>query len=172
MKKYFIIILCSIIIGFILGIEAFNYVNTHFIYNRTSSLPQRIFKISGRADNHNLIKGDYVSICPIKRKIKPLIDHNLLPKNGYCYNGYNSLLKIVGAIEGDYVVVDENGITVNGSLIYGTVAKSKNAEHFKFKGYVPKDHIIVYTHHEKGFDSRYFGFISADELVYLLDPVF
>lgn len=159
---------------FAFGCMSTRYIDNHYVTNNTVSLPQKLFKKIDFANNLTLKKGDFVQVCPTFKRIEPLVKLHVLKQNSSeCNHGYPSILKIIGAVEGDYVEAsDEEGIKVNNDYLMGTVARSKLTKHFKFKGIVPKNQYLIYTTYTHGYDSRYFGFIDKSEIKYVVEPVF
>lgn len=174
LKKFILITplfaLLSILAGFALS-TSLREKGT-YVFNCTESLPQYIFRREERARDVTLKKGDFVEVCPKYSKIRNFVQ---IKKGitGTCDSGVKPFLKIVGAVAGDFVEINNvSGIIVNDKVLKGTVALSSKIEHFNYKGYVPHRRYILYTQNPEGYDSRYFGFVDSDEIVFKLTPVF
>lgn len=161
------------ITGILVFVVSMNLLKIYFSINTTDSLPEHLFYKESRVRDITLQHNDYVRLCPLYSKVADfyrIFDYK--KDTGNCDNGQLAFLKKIAAVPGDNVIVDKNGISVNGKLIKNTKALSSKARHFEFKGKVPKDSYLVYTDHKEGYDSRYFGFILKDEITHKIRPVF
>lgn len=161
------------ITGILVFVVSMNLLKNYFSINTTDSLPEHLFYKESRVRDITLQHNDYVRLCPLYSKVADfyrIFDYK--KDKGNCDNGQLAFLKKIAAVPGDNVIVDKNGISVNGKLIKNTKALSSKARHFEFKGKVPKDSYLVYTDHKEGYDSRYFGFILKDEITHKIRPVF
>lgn len=161
------------ITGILVFVVSMNLLKNYFSINTTDSLPEHLFYKESRVRDITLQHNDYVRLCPLYSKVADfyrIFDYK--KDTGNCDNGQLAFLKKIAALPGDNVIVDKNGISVNGKLIKNTKALSSKARHFEFKGKVPKDSYLVYTDHKEGYDSRYFGFILKDEITHKIRPVF
>lgn len=158
------------IFGFMTSI---NLLNSYFSINTTDSLPQHLFYKEAQTRELTLKHNDYVRLCPLYSKVADFYRiFDLKKDSGNCDDGQLAFLKKVAAVPGDHVIVDKNGISVNGQLIKNTKALSSKAKHFRYTGNVPADSYLVYTDHKEGYDSRYFGFILKDEITHKIRPIF
>lgn len=161
------------ITGILVFVVSMNLLKNYFSINTTDSLPEHLFYKESRVRDITLQHNDYVRLCPLYSKVADFYRIFDYKKDiGNCDNGQLAFLKKIAAVPGDNVIVDKNGISVNGKLIKNTKALSSKARHFEFKGKVPKDSYLVYTDHKEGYDSRYFGFILKDEITHKIRPVF
>lgn len=161
------------ITGILVFVVSMNLLKNYFSINTTDSLPEHLFYKESRVRDITLQHNDYVRLCPLYSKVADfyrIFDYK--KDTGNCDNGQLAFLKKIAAVPGDNVIVDKNGISVNGKLIKNTKALSSKARHFEFKGKVPKDSYLVYTDNKEGYDSRYFGFILKDEITHKIRPVF
>ena len=161
------------ITGILVFVVSMNLLKNYFSINTTDSLPEHLFYKESRVRDITLQHNDYVRLCPLYSKVADfyrIFDYK--KDTGNCDNGQLAFLKKIAALPGDNVIVDKNGISVNGKLIKNTKELSSKARHFEFKGKVPKDSYLVYTDHKEGYDSRYFGFILKDEITHKIRPVF
>lgn len=176
-KQKIVLISAGLGFTFMLGGIFQYYLSQNFTMNRTPSLPYSLFKIEGHATDFNLKPGDYVTACPLPDKqsdfIERLKEFNMIDKDGRCYNGMAPVVKIVGAVPGMKIEVSDNGISIEDHApLHGTAMRDAKLKHFNYKGTVPEDHYLLYTHYEHGYDSRYFGLISKNELLYKVNPIF
>jgi conjugal transfer pilin signal peptidase TrbI len=150
MKK-FIIIAISIFVG--------AYITGHILISQTESLNYRVFwKSSIWADQSEkaLKKGDYVlfefaeDVYYVKR-IGCLPSQHLRKLNGVWLCD-NSKLK--------------DGITITHSPSTGQKLKQ-----FDFDGIIPEGKYFVIGDSQNSFDSRYWGFIDAENILYTLTPL-
>lgn len=176
-KQKIILISVGLCFIFLLGGNFQYYLSRNFIVNNTPSLPYRFFKIEGLASDFKIKTGDFVTACPLPDKeldyIERLKEYNSLNKDGRCYNGMNPVVKIVGAVAGMKIEISDNGISIDDHApLHGTAMRDAKLKHFNYKGTVPENHYLLYTHYERGYDSRYFGLINKNELIYKVTPLF
>ncbi|GAB1394093.1 hypothetical protein MASR1M60_22570 [Rhodocyclaceae bacterium] len=122
--------------------------------NVSGSLPNIIYRVSEQPS-----VGDYVQFC------SP-IPVDALPGGGSCPGGKLPLLKRVVAGAGDHVVVDTEGVTVNGVLLPASAPKQFGRDGTPLPSAVgvwilDSGHIWVAGEHPDSFDSRYFGPVSG-----------
>ena len=131
-------------------------------YNRTSSVARGVWKVH---DKTKLQKNDYVFVSP---KGNP--GYELALQRKYMFEHAVMLKKII-ALEGDHVSydVDEKAVTVNGEYIFMTEILSQDTEGRPLQGatfpvFLKKGEIWLSSEFIRGYDSRYFGPVSADIL--------
>lgn len=161
----------SLFLGIFIGTNLTKFGLENYMYNTSESLPEKLFKIEDSDGTIN--KGDYISFCPTKKILQPMIDMKIARKSSECLLGYEPHLKIVGAVENDYLRVKDDGIYVNGIKIRSDLRPYYDyLSQFKYDGIVPKNMMFVYGTNEKSYDSRYYGFISKDKIIKKVKPVF
>ena len=88
---------------------------------------------------------------------------------------HNQMIKKVGCLPGDQLTIDEaNHFFCNGrSLGQALEADSKGRPlpQFSFNGPVPADKLFMVGTHPRSFDSKYFGFIDAHEILHQALPL-
>jgi conjugative transfer signal peptidase TraF len=128
-----------------------------FLWNLTPSLPRGLYLLDRTATAE---RGAVVALRP------PALAAELIALRDYLPVGA-SLLKIVVALPGDRVCVDERSFTANGWWI-GAVASQDSAGRplvpFLFCGVVPDGRAFVATTSRLSFDSRYFGPVPLSDL--------
>lgn len=125
--------------------------------NITSSLPGVVYRVSGAPE-----RGDFIRFCP------PVVVAALPGAKGWedSCDGKVPLLKKVVAVAGEHVVVDSQGVQVNGALIPNSKPKASARDGSRLPSAVG-EHVLgagqVWTagEHEDSYDSRYFGVINA-----------
>ena len=150
--------LLFMVIGFS-GVVAYG---AGYRYNSTPSVARGFWKIH---DGTELQKGNYVLVCP---KGNP--GYDLALERKYVFE-HAIMLKKVVAVEGDCVNydVDEKAVTVNGEYIFMTEILSQDMEGRPLQGAtfpirLKKGQIWLSSEFIRGYDSRYFGPVSADIL--------
>lgn len=79
-----------------------------------------------------------------------------------------TLLKVVVALPGDGVCIDDASFTVNGRFFGAVVSRDsagRTLVHFRFCGAVPEGQAFVATRARLSFDSRYFGPVPVASLM-------
>jgi signal peptidase I len=138
--------------------------------NTSRSVSTGIWKIdaiSGTAQ-----KGDYAVIPP---DAQPAYDFAV--DRGYVSAG-TSMLKKIAAIAGDVVGYDSEieCVTVNGEILPDTSlflydSAGRRLHHIKFPVCLQKEEVWLSSENIRGYDSRYFGPVSADRIIKVV-PIF
>jgi type IV secretory pathway protease TraF len=85
------------------------------------------------------------------------------------------LLKKVGCSSGEMLLVNTKKTFFCGSKELGTALdvdiKGRSLPVFDFTGVVPDNSYFMVGTNPRSFDSRYFGFIHADEILYKALPI-
>ena len=85
------------------------------------------------------------------------------------------LLKKVGCSSGEMLSVNTKKTFFCGSRKLGTAlevdSKGRSLPFFEFTGVVPENSYFMVGTNPRSFDSRYFGFIHADEILYKALPI-
>jgi conjugative transfer signal peptidase TraF len=144
-------------------------------YNRTPSLP-RGFYSSAVVEQSELAPGQIVLICPPEETALFALERGYIRK-GACPSGVSPLGKVVVAMEGDTVVVDERGVSVNGFEVpfsQPLFEDSIGRPIWPVLGtiVVPEDQVYVLSnYHGRSFDSRYIGPLPAADVSRTLEPL-
>ena len=138
--------------------------------NITGSMLKGIYQIQ---HNKEIQRGDLVSACLPTTLAKYAHSRGYLA-NGSCSNGYVPVIKQILAIPHDRVVMDTNGIKVNGKHFN---YKEEKVDHLgrqlnpqkinkNINGY-----ILIGTNSNNSWDSRYFGEVSRQYIINVLKPI-
>ena len=140
------------------------WLPTRIIVSTSDSLDHRIFFMVGH-DREKIKDGDYLVF---KHPHSPFI-HQGLSKNE------DQFTKQVGCSPGERLWRDGNSrFFCNGTSLGEALAqdsRGRNLSQFSFNGQVPKNHFFMVGTHPRSFDSKYFGFIHADEIKYKALPL-
>ncbi len=131
----------------------------------SSSLSHRIFflcKVPAKIET-----GDYMVFKNDDRYVSRFIRKTLTKPD--------LLTKQVGCSPGELLIVGPERIfNCNGTYIGQALKKDSRGETlpvFTFHGIVPKDSYFMIGSNPRSFDSKYFGFIKKDEIVYKAYPL-
>jgi conjugative transfer signal peptidase TraF len=148
----------------------FYFSKARYRLNDTYSVPPGIWKIDSKAGG--VRKGDYAAIPP---EAQPA--YQFAVGRGYLNKG-KFLLKKIAAVSGDVVDYDDEtkSVTVNGEWLPHTAVSSADSagrplRGTKFPVRLKTGEAWVSSENIRGFDSRYFGPVSAD-LVIKAVPIF
>jgi conjugative transfer signal peptidase TraF len=161
--------LCLLVLAFVL-LHALGYR-----VNRSSSLPGHVYRITPLAANEPLEIGDIV-LSDLSKISNPAIDKGI--ERGYVSKAWNQpMLKRIGAVPGDIVVLRDGHMSVNG----GAAAKMAVASRDSYGGELSPwptplalqtGQYWLASESERGFDSRYFGPIHRNAFTHTARPVF
>lgn len=165
LNSYRVPILAAVLfLGSATAIWAFR---ANFSLNVTASVPRGLYRLVPDA----IERGDLVKAClPDRWEVKQALGRHYLMK-GVCPSGTSPVLKHVGALAGDSVVISENGIAVNGTYIVGTKPNEtdSNGEPLPAVFFAGKlasgEYVLVSENDPKGFDSRYLGVLKLEDPV-------
>jgi conjugative transfer signal peptidase TraF len=128
-----------------------------FTWNLSPSLPRGLYRLDRTALPR---LRDTVSFQPASDAVALIAARSYLPAGV-------SLLKVVIALPGDRVCINESSMTANGVLI-GPISRHDSAGRaltpYLFCGVVPPGAAFVATRAPLSFDSRYFGPVSLTSL--------
>jgi len=139
--------------------------------NLSSSLPYWIFKVHDASDKL-ISRGDFViidySLITDNHAIKAAIDRK--------YLGQRPMGKQIGAVPGDLVVLRDSRIYINeedkGCMkILSEDSLGNPLYPFPTPVTLQYGQYWLISNPERGFDSRYFGFVHRSCIVYLAYPV-
>ena len=158
-----------------LCVMAFAFVLFHSLgyrVNRSASLPFLVYKVAPLVQNVEIKRGDCVLI-DLSHISNPVIYIGV--ERGYV-NLREPMLKQIGAIPGDTVVLADGFLSVNGQA-----SEMNIAAHDSFGGdlYAYPTPITLQSGQywlvsdpERGFDSRYFGPVNGNAFTHMAYPVF
>jgi conjugative transfer signal peptidase TraF len=140
--------------------------------NRSASLPFLVYKTMPLTQNAEIKRGDCVLI-DLSKISNPVIDRGV--ERGYV-NLREPMLKRIGGIPGDTVVLIDGFLFVNGKAVELFIAS-----HDSYGGELsawptpitlqPNQYWLV-SDPERGFDSRYFGPVNGSAFTHKATPVF
>ena len=165
-KKYRIFIVIILIV--IAGAAVPNY----FAVTTTPSLNKRIFFIIKSKQIEKLKTGDYVMFSLLKSKP----ESDLPPKLVRMIkdDGKDSEIKKIGCAAGEELKNIGNEFYCKNKLIAKAKEYSLGGERlkkFEFSGKIPKGNMFLVGDHVDSYDSRYFGFIKAKDIIATLYPL-
>lgn len=144
-------------------------------YNRTPSLPGGFYS-SVEVTPEDVARGQIVLICPPEETALYAVKRGYI-KQGSCASGGSPLGKVVIAMEGDTVVVDAEGVAVNGRDVPFSQPLFEDSVGRKISPVlgtivVPEAHVyIMSNYHGRSFDSRYFGPLPTAAVTRTLEPL-
>ncbi len=142
--------------------------------NRSESLPFLVYKIAPLAQNAEIRRGDCVLIG-LSKLSNPVIARGM--KRGYVSEAFNQpMLKRIGAVPGDTVVLKDNSLAVNGEAIPMFVA-SRDSYGGELSAWptpvtLSSGQYWLISNPERGFDSRYFGPVAISTFTHRARAVF
>ena len=133
------------------------------IVSTSSSLNHRIFFLTRTKDT--IENGDYLVF---KHEDTSFVRKGLNPDN-------DRLVKKVGCSPGDSLSINPIKQFFCGQRELGTAldtdSKGRTLPLFQFNGKVPQDSYFMVGDNPRSFDSKYFGFVHADEILYKVLPL-
>lgn len=145
--------------------------------NITDSLPIGIYH---RVDT-TVQRGDTVLFCLNKQPANLALQRGYLTKqwlNNGCPLNARSLMKSVAAVQGDTVVVNDSGVTVNGELIANSRPLTEDGNGrpmptFTTNTTVPEKTVwVVSDYNPYSWDSRYYGAVPTTNILSVVRPLF
>jgi conjugative transfer signal peptidase TraF len=142
--------------------------------NLTASMPLGIWRKPTAIQ-----RGSYVAACipPDTPAAQVAIERGYIPPGG-CPSGFAPLLKQIATFPGDTVLLTDEAVYINGSLLpssrtQATDSKGRPLPSFPRGSYrvLPGECWLFATTHPNSFDSRYFGPIPESCIVTSLLPV-
>lgn len=85
------------------------------------------------------------------------------------------MVKKVGCLPGDLLTTDAGrNFTCNGRILGKSLeadSKGRELPHFTFNAQVPEGKLFMVGTHPRSYDSRYFGFVDANEILHTALPL-
>jgi len=135
--------------------------------NITDSMPIGLYHVApvDRAP----VKGDIVSICapPAVAAIARARDY--IPR-GSCPDDTAPMLKIVGAVAGDVIEVEQNAIVIDGYTLPGSATHARDSHGRALSRFPRGTHqmrpgeVWLWTPNPRSWDSRYYGPLPAQNV--------
>jgi conjugative transfer signal peptidase TraF len=143
--------------------------------NRSDSLTGLVYRIVPLDENESPKSGDRVLI-DLSKISNTVIEQGI--RRGYVTKKLNQpMLKRIGAIPGDTVVMRDGFLYVNGNISAKITVASRDSYGGELRVYptplvLPGDSYWLVSDPERGFDSRYFGPIRREAFTHRAEPVF
>jgi conjugative transfer signal peptidase TraF len=144
------------------------YMQSHFYFVRSDSVPAGLYKID--STRHSA----FAAICLPPRAASILEAHHFL-EQGTCPDGSAPVIKQVS--NSASLSFTASGVSIDGKLLPNTapLPVDRNGmplDHFPFGNYPPRGGRIwaFRTYNPRSFDSRYFGFIPAACIIHYVKP--
>jgi len=157
-KSIALVMLAAVLVGV--------WLPDRIIVSTSSSLGRRIFFLTS-VNRQKISKGDYLVFSDKDADII-FIRKGLNKKN-------DRLIKKVGCAPGDILTRDIEGEWHCGQEKLGTSlttdSRGRKLPWFNFTGIIPQDSYFMVGDNPRSFDSRYFGFVHADEFLYKALPL-
>ena len=165
-KKY------KIVIVIILLVIAGAAIPEYFAVTTTKSLNKRIYFINKGIRIEKLKTGDYVMFSLLKSKQENDLPAKLIKMIED--DGKELQIKRIGCSAGEEVKNVGNDYFCKSQLI--AIAKDyslggERLKKFEFSGKIPKDDMFLVGDHIDSYDSRYFGFIKAKDIIAMVYPL-
>jgi conjugative transfer signal peptidase TraF len=161
--KLALLMLGALILGVLAG----------FRINVSESLPLGIYRVVG--DGRSVERGSIVVVCLPGTWSRFALERAILGR-GDCPGGTYGLGKIVVAVEGDEVIIFRDRLLIGATLMISGAILERD-EH----GPIPhhpwgrhtlrRGQIWLYSCHPSAFDSRYFGPVNEEAIVWTVRPV-
>jgi signal peptidase I len=162
--KIFIVIILIVVAG--------AAIPEYFAVTTTKSLNKRIYFINKGKQVEKLKTGDYVMFSLLKSK-----QENELPAKLIRLiedDGEDSQIKRIGCSAGEEMKNIGNDYYCKNELIARAKDYSLGGERlkkFEFVGKIPEGNMFLVGDHVNSYDSRYFGFIKAKDIIATVYPL-
>ena len=155
----------SIALVFLAALLAGLWLPPRIIVSTSASLNHRIFFLTNAGGK--IKTGDYL-VFRHKSETKTFVKRGLNKEN-------DRLIKQVGCSPGETLTRDADNQFFCGQILLGkslaTDSKGRDLPQFNFTGPVPDNNYFMVGSNPRSFDSKYFGFIHADEILYKALPL-
>lgn len=133
-----------------------------FRINTTHSMPTGLYQIAGEA--MTVQHGDFVQLCLAPHWSTYARNRGYIDA-GSCPDGSSPLLKQVAGLEGDYIIMDAEGLRLNNECLSLNTRDSKGRVlPATLSGSIPAGMAFVRGLSQDSFDSRYFGLVPLSQL--------
>lgn len=155
----------TIVLVFLAALLVGLWLPARIIVATSPSLNHRVFFLMGAGNK--IRTGDYL-VFKHKEGIKAFVQPGLYKEN-------DRLIKQVGCSPGETLTRNADNLFFCGPKMLGkALAKDstgRDLPQFDFIGQVPDDNFFMVGSDPRSFDSKYFGFIHADEILYQALPL-
>lgn len=142
--------------------------------NTTRSIPLGLYWTSDRP----VAKGVLVMFCPPQVSAVTEARSRGYIGAGFCPGGFGYLMKRVAAFENDGIIIDEEGVRVNGTLLPSSMPLSRDAHGRGLPTYRTSasrlnEHqvLLMADANPLSFDGRYFGPVQRSSIESVITPV-
>jgi conjugative transfer signal peptidase TraF len=142
--------------------------------NTTKSIPIGLYWTS----NAPVEKGAYVMFCPPHNRVFVAAKERGYIGAGFCPGEYGYMMKRILATKNDIVVINEEGVRVNGVLLPHSAQRKVDAAgrmlpRFHVDRYMlgQFDLLLMSDVSDASFDSRYFGPINKSQIKAVIRPI-
>ena len=162
--------LCSILCA--MAVVLFFFHMQGYRINMSNSLPHWIYRVFDISDK-TITRGDYVvlnnSMIARNYTAKAHFDHRYLDRF--------PLLKQIGAVSGDVILLQDDHIYINGTdfgpmKIMSADSRGNRLSQFPTPVSLKSEEYWLVSNPDGGFDSRYFGQISRECITHVAFPVY
>jgi conjugative transfer signal peptidase TraF len=143
-------------------------------FNTTHSVDPGFYWVVDKAPE----KGDFVSFCPAETIISQMAYARGYIGFGNCPGHYQRLLKIVDGMEGDKIEFQEQGISINGSVLPKSALLKHDGLGRSLMPFGSKPIVlntgelwVMTNRNPQSFDSRYFGPIRLAQVSNVVRPL-
>lgn len=156
-KSVALVFLTALLIGL--------WLPSRIIVSTSASLNHRIFFLTNARSK--IKTGDYL-VFRHKLEMKTFVKRGLNKEN-------DRLIKQVGCSPGETLTRNADNQFFCGQILLGKAltkdSEGRNLPQFNFSGPVPDNKYFMVGSNPRSFDSKYFGFIHADEILYKALPL-
>jgi len=154
-KTIALVILAALLVG--------AWLPARIIVSTSQSLEHRVFFLVP-VNTKKIRTGDYLVFT---HKDTRFVNKGLNKEN-------DRLIKKIGCCPGQTLTRDSNLFSCNKKELGKALDKDRQGRalpQFEFSGPVPEDNFFMIGSNPRSFDSRYFGFIHADDILYKALPL-
>lgn len=142
-------------------------------FNLTSSLPLGVYRVTSDPPR----RGSIVHVC-LARDVAEFARARGYLGPGRCLSGVRPLGKVVLAVEGDVVTLEQDKIRVNGIAVPNSSTLSEDSQGRALQHRAWGEHRLgpgelwlFSPYHRNAYDSRYFGPVQTSQVESVLRPV-
>lgn len=146
-----------------------------FRINDSKSIPVGIYLTSDLPAG----KGAYVLLCPPQTAVIAEAKHRGYLVAGFCPGDYGYMMKMIFAVQGDFVAISENGVSVNGAVLPFSRPLLNDSAGRPLARYRPaqftlrsSEILLMSNVSGTSFDARYFGPVTRSQIKTVIVPVF
>jgi conjugative transfer signal peptidase TraF len=143
--------------------------------NNSKSIPLGFYLTSDRPPG----KGSYVLLCPPQNAAIAEARRRGYLTAGFCPGGYGYLMKMILAVQGDAVAIEDDGVSVNGAVLPFSRPLTKDRAGRPLARYQPaaftlgsSEVLLMSNVSGTSFDARYFGPVHRAQIKTVIVPIF